>query len=76
MEEFIPKERTKIVMARDLIETDINNMSDPEFKAIIIRIIGGLEKSIEGTREFLSTEIKDLKTSQAKMKIAITEIRN
>ena len=43
-------------------------MLDPEFKATIIRILAGLEKNREDTRGSLTTEIKDLKTSQAKIK--------
>ena len=56
-------------MAREQFRTDINNMPDPEFKTTIIRILAGLHKSIEDTRELLTTlEIGDLKTSEAKMK--------
>ena len=44
MEEFIPKKEQDKVMARDLIETDISNMPDGEFKTIIIRILAELEK--------------------------------
>ena len=62
MKEFIPKKEK--VMARDLIEIYINNMPDPEFKAIVIRILVGLEKSIEDTREFLTAEIKELRANQ------------
>ena len=40
---------------KDLIETDISNMPDPEFKTIIIRILAGLEKSIEDNRASLTT---------------------
>ena len=54
------KEQEK-VMATDLIKTDKSNMPDPEFKATIIRIQTGLEKSIENIRVSLTTEIKDLK---------------
>ena len=55
-------------MARDLINTDTNKISEPEFKIIIIRILVGLEKSIEDTRESLNAEIKEPKTSQAEIK--------
>ena len=58
------KEQGKVT-ARGLIETDISNMLDTEFKATIIRILAGLEKSIEDTRESLTAETKGLKTSQA-----------
>ena len=37
------KEQNKVT-ARDLNETDINNMPDRDFKVIIIRVLPGLEK--------------------------------
>ena len=40
--------------ARDLINTDISKMSEPEFRIRIIRILAGVEKSIES----LSAEIR------------------
>ena len=39
-------------------------MPDGEFKATIIRILAGLEKSREDFREALSAEIKELKNNQ------------
>ena len=39
-------------------------MSEPEFKTITIRVLAGLKKSIEDTREFLTAEIKELKSRQ------------
>ena len=39
------KEQEK-VMARDLIEIDISNMSGGEFKATIVKILIGLETSV------------------------------
>ena len=47
-------------------------MPDPEFKRTIIRILAGLEKSIEDTGKSLTTEIKE--TSQGTMKNAINEM--
>ena len=37
---------------------DISEMSELEFRMTIIKILAGLEKSIEDTRESLSGEIK------------------
>ena len=68
------KKEQEEVMARDLIKTDIRNMLEPEFKTTIIRILASLEKSMENTRESLPTEIKDLLTSQAEIKNAITKM--
>jgi len=56
-------------MARDLIKTDINNMPYGELKAIITKILTGLEKSIKDNREALTTEIKKLKKNSQKLKI-------
>ena len=55
------------VIARDLIKTEISNMPEPKFKAIIKRILAGLEKSIADTRESLTAEIKERKTIQAEI---------
>ena len=54
--------------ARDLINTDISKMSELEFRIMIIRMLAGVEKSIEYTRESLSAEIKEIKSSQAEIK--------
>ena len=48
-------------MARDLAETDISIMPDREFKATIIWILAGLEKSIDYIRETFTAEKKELK---------------
>ena len=69
-------------MARELIKIDLSSMPEPEFKTMIIKIImimkilAGLDKSIEETREALNTEIKDLETSQARMKNVIIKMQN
>ena len=61
----------------DLLKTDTSNISEQEFRTTIIRILAGLERSIEGTREALAAETKDLTTSQANIrKNAITEMQN
>ena len=56
------KKRTKVVLtARNLIGMYINKMElwlEPEFRIPIIKIIAGLKKSTEHTREFFSGEIK------------------
>ena len=59
-----------------MLKTDISNIPEQEFKTIVIKILGRLERSIKDTRETLAQEIRDLKTSQAEIKNAITEIQN
>ena len=41
-------------------------MPEPEFKTTIIRILEGLEKTIEETGQTLTATVKGLKTNQAK----------
>ena len=53
--------------ARDLNNTDISKMSEPEFRITIIRILAGVENRLES----LSVEIKEVKASQDETKNAI-----
>ena len=69
------KKEQEEMKARDLIMTDTSKISELEFKIIIISILVALEKSIEYTRESLTSEIKELKSSQAKIKNPITKIQ-
>ena len=61
------KKEQEEMMARDFIKVGVSKMSELEFKTVIIRILSGLEKGIEDTRESLSSEIKEIKSSQAKI---------
>ena len=66
------KEQDKAII-RDLSETDVSKMLDGVFKAIIIRILTGLEKRVEDISETLNTEIEK---NKSEMKGAINYIRN
>ena len=46
--------------AREFLKTNINNISDQEFRIIVIRLIPGFGKSIEDSRESIVAEIKEL----------------
>ena len=63
------KEQDK-VMARDLIKTDVSNMTEGEFRATIIRILSGLRKRMEEFREALITEVKELRNNQSELSIS------
>ena len=54
--------------AKELIITDITNVTEQEFRVIVIRLIAGLQKSIEDSRESIATEIKGLKNSHDEFK--------
>ena len=69
------REQEAVLTARDLISMDISKMSELEFRITIIKILAGLKKSIEDSRESLSGEIKELKSNQVEIKRAINEMQ-
>ena len=66
------KEQGKVT-ARNLSEIDISNMLDVEFKAMIIRILTGLEKRVEEISETLNTKIRN---DILEIKGPVNEMRN
>ena len=52
----------EITRANELIKNDLSNITENEFNIIVIKLITGLEKSIEDSRESMATEIKGLET--------------
>ena len=57
--EYSPQKKQEAVpKARDLINTDIGNMSDLEFRMTILKVLTGLKKGMEDIRKTLSGEIK------------------
>ena len=46
--------------SKDLFKTDTSSISEQEFRTTVIRILAGLERSIEDTRETLVGEMKNL----------------
>jgi len=51
-------------------------MLELEFRMTILKILAGLEKSMEVIRETLSGEIKELKPNQVEIKKAISEVQS
>ena len=66
----------EITTANELIKNDLNNITENEFKLIVIKLIAGLEKSIEDSRESIATEIKALRNNQEELKNATNELQN
>ena len=62
--------------AKELIKTDINNITEQEFRKIVIRLMAGLEKSIEDSRESIAAETKELKNSHDELKNVVNEVQN
>ena len=76
------KEQEAVPKARDLINKDIGNMSDLEYRMTILKVLAGLEKGMEDIRETLSREIKalsgeikELKSNKVEIKKAINEVQ-
>ena len=58
------KKLQEVVTTNELIKNDLSNVTENEFKIIVTKIIAGLEKSIEDSRESITTEIKGLRNGQ------------
>ena len=59
-----------------MIKNNLSNITEQEFRIIVIKLIAGLEKSIEDSRESIVTEIKGLRNGHEELKNAITELQN
>ena len=70
------KKLQEVATANELIKNNLSNITENEFKIIVIKLIAGLEKSIEDSRESITTEIKGLRNSQEELKNAINELQN
>ena len=66
----------EITTANEVIKNDLNNITESEFRIIVIKLIAGLESSIKDSRESLATEIKGLRNSHEEVKSAINELQN
>ena len=62
--------------ANELIKNDLNNITESEFRKILIKLIAGLEKGIQDSRESIATEIKGLRTSHEELKSVINEVQS
>ena len=58
----------EITTANELIKNDLNNITESEFRVIVIKLIVGLENSIKDSRESIATEIKGLRNSHEELK--------
>ena len=63
------KKRQKVATANELINNNLSNITEKEFRIIVIKLIAGLEKTIEDSRESIATEIKGLKNSHEELEM-------
>ncbi|KAF0875346.1 LORF1 protein, partial [Crocuta crocuta] len=71
-----PKKFQEELTAKELLKTDISNITEQQFRTIVIKLIAGLEKSMEDIRETIATNTMELKNSYDEFKNAIHEIHN
>ena len=50
------KKLQEVATAKELIKNYLSNIAENEFKMIVIKLIAGLEKSIEDSRESIVTK--------------------
>ena len=65
----------EITTANELIKNDLNNITESEFSIIVIKLIAGLEKNIEDSRESITTD-QGTKKQSGGTKNAINEVQN
>ena len=70
------KKLQEVVTANELIKNDLSNITDHEFSIMVIKLIAGIEKIIEDSRESIATEIKGLRNNQEELKNATNEVQN
>ena len=62
-EEFSSTKLQEVGTSNELIKNDLSNITEREFTIIVIKLMAGLEKSIQESRESIATEIKGLRNS-------------
>nr|KAF6492348.1 hypothetical protein HJG59_009561 [Molossus molossus] len=65
------KEQNK-TSGKELSEMEISNLTDAEFKTLLIRMLNGLSENLSE----LSEGLKSIKKDQSEIKEALTEIKN
>ena len=55
------KKFQEVATGNELIKNDLSDIMEQEFRIIVIKLIAGLEKSIEDSRASIATENKGLK---------------
>ena len=63
------KNLQEITTTNELIKNDLNNITESEFRIIVIKLISRLESSVKDSRESVATEIKGLRNSQEELKM-------
>ena len=56
-------------------ETEINNLPDKEFKALVIRMLTALGKRKDKHCEYFNKELENIKKNQSELKNTITGVK-
>ena len=57
-------------------EREVNNLSDEEFKTLVIRMLTEFRRRIEKHSENFNKELENIKKNQSELKNTITEMKN
>ncbi|KAF0884120.1 LORF1 protein, partial [Crocuta crocuta] len=64
------------IIAKELLKTDISNITEQEFRTVVIKLVTGLKKGMEDIRETIATKTMEHKNSCDELKNAINEMHN
>ena len=70
------KKLQEVTTANELIKNYLSNITEQQFKIIVIKLIAEFEKGIEDSRESNATEIKGQRNSHKELNNAINEVQN
>ncbi|KAF0877299.1 LORF1 protein, partial [Crocuta crocuta] len=73
---FLLKKFQEEMTAKELLKADISHITEQEFRTIVIKLIAGLEKSMEDIKETIATKTMKLKNSCDELKNAINVVHN
>ena len=62
--------------AKELIKPDRNTIPEEEFRLRVKRLITGLEKGKEGSKESIAAAIKELNNSHGELKNVVNLVQN
>ena len=69
------KELQEVATANELIKTNLSDITEQGFR-IVIKLIAGIQKGTEDSRESIAAEIKELKNSHDELKNVVNEVQN
>ena len=70
------KEQIKTPELKELKKKEISNLSDAEFKTLLIRMLIELRRRVDEQSENFNKKIENIKKNQSEMKNTLIEMKN